>query len=172
MRYILSLGSNKGDRKDFITKGFLFLSTLGNVINKSSLYETSPVGMNTETRNFYNAVTIIESGIDPSDFLKKIKTFENSMGRASLNSHMQPREIDIDILFADKLVVNTASLTIPHPELENRKFVLAPLAEILPDHIHPVSGQTVKELLGRLKTGEKIRIVKTEERSASEEDLE
>ncbi len=162
MRYILSLGSNIGDRENFLKKGSHFLSTLGNIVIESSMYETSPEGMPSGTRNFINTVIVIETKISPMELLKNIKELEKREGRNTLNSHMKPRQIDIDILFAGDTILNTPELTIPHPEIKSRKFVLVPLAEILPEFIDPVSGKKVKELLDKLTTGEEIKIVKTD----------
>ena len=167
MRYIIGLGSNKGDKGEFLRRATEFLSTLGKVILKSSIYETTPVGMEPGSDNFYNSVNVLDTEITPEIMLQYIKKFENKMGRSTVNSHMNPREIDIDILFADRIVLRTHLLTIPHPELHNRRFVLEPLAEILPEFIHPVSGKTVTELLDKLKTGEEIKIVKTDTSESS-----
>ena len=161
MKYVLSLGSNLGNRGKFVENAIEFLSRTGNLTARSSLYETSPVGMKADTQSFYNCIVILESDIKPEEMLKKIKQFEKSVGRGPANSHMKPRQIDIDILFVDELITNSSSLTIPHPEIENRKFILEPLHEILPDIIHPVSGKTTKELLEELNSNENIRLIKT-----------
>lgn len=156
MKYILALGSNIGDRKDFIRKGFQFLSTLGNIVVKSSVYKTTPVGMRSGTRNFYNAVVIVESDIPPSEFLESIKQFEQTIGRDIVNSHMKSRKIDIDIIFAGNEIIKTNTLDIPHPEMIYRKFVLLPLSEIAPDMIHPGNRKTISEILKHLKSDEKV----------------
>ncbi len=156
MNYILSLGSNKGDRKEFIIKGLEFLSTLGNITDKSSVYETTPVGMSSGTRNFYNAIAIIESDISPYGFLERIKQFEQEMGRDIADSHLKSREIDIDIIFAGNEIIKTNTLEIPHPEMANRKFVLLPLSEIAPDMINPGNGKTISEILEHLESDEKV----------------
>lgn len=161
MKYVLSLGSNLGDRSKFINSAIGFLSLTGSLTARSSLYETTPVGMKANTRSFYNCIVALESDVKPEEMLKKIKQFEKSSGRGPANSHMKPRQIDIDILFVDDIIANTPSLTIPHPEIENRKFIMEPLHEILPDSIHPVSGKTIKELLEELNSNENIRLIKT-----------
>jgi len=162
MRYILALGSNLEDKRSFLRKGVEYLSNLGTVIMESSIYETSPVGMEDGTENFFNSIIVLEAEIDPEIMIVRIKEFEKKAGRSLVNSHMRPRELDIDIIFADNMIINTPALTIPHPRLEKRKFVLAPLAEILPEQTHPITGKTIIELLDKLNTEEEIRIVKAE----------
>ena len=161
MRYVLSLGSNLGNRSKFINSAINFLSMTGTLTARSSLYETTPVGMKANTRSFYNCIVVLESDIETEGMLKKIKQFEKSIGRGPANSHMKPRQIDIDILFVDEIITNTFSLTIPHPEIGNRKFILEPLNEIIPDFTHPVSGKTIKTLLEKLNSDENVRLIKT-----------
>jgi len=156
-RFVLSIGSNMGDRDSSIRKAVDFLSSLGTVESVSSLYETSPVGMAPGTDHFFNLVMGICSDFTPNEMLALVKEYEKKKGRDTVNSHMKPRIIDIDILFAGNLIMNTTKLTLPHPELGNRKFVLAPLSEILPDLVHPVSGKTVSELLNELRSDEVVR---------------
>ena len=160
MRYILSCGSNLGNRESNLKKGIKFLFSIGKIISSSSVYETSPVGMTGGTRPFYNSIVVLDSDQDPEEMLKKIKQFEEKMGRDTENSHMKPRQLDIDILFADELIINTPHLTIPHPEITNRKFVLKPLNEILPEFRHPVSGKIVRDLLTELNSDENVRLTK------------
>ncbi len=164
MKYILSLGSNKGDRHKFIRRGIAFLSKLGKITSESSIYETSPVGMGDHANYFMNSVIVLESSIEPYDLLNSIKQFERNTGRNLVNSHLQPRKIDIDILFADDLRINSPILTIPHPEIEKRRFILEPLSEIIPDFTHPVSGLSIRELLNNLVSDEKVNLYDLETR--------
>ncbi len=163
MEYILSLGSNIGDRYQFIKKGVKFLAGLGTIVTGSSIYETSAVGMGDHADKFLNSVLILGSDIKPDDMLQAIKLFEQDTGRDSGNSHMLPRKIDIDILFADDLIINTSTLTIPHMEIMNRKFILEPLNEIIPDYEHPVSGKTIKKILKDLISDEKVNLYKLQD---------
>ncbi len=140
-----------GDRKYFIKKGISFLETLGTIIAESSLYETTPIGMDKSANNFINSVVALESKIEPEKLLTKIKHFESSMGRDTKKSHMMSRRIDIDIVFVENRIINTFTLKVPHPEAVNREFVLEPLAEIFPEYIHPVYGIQISELLRKLK---------------------
>jgi len=160
MKYVLSLGSNKGDRYKFIRKGVEFLDGLGTIVSESSIYETSPVGMRVHAGLFLNSVLILESDIQPDDMLRSIKQFEQVTGRDLKYSHLQSREIDIDILFAGDLMINTSILTIPHGEIKNRKFILEPLNEIIPDYKHPDSGMSIKEILNNLESDEKVSLYK------------
>lgn len=163
MKYVLSLGSNKGDRYQFIRSGVRFLSGLGTILSKSSVFETSPVGMGVQTGSFLNSVIVLDSDLEPVVMLIQIKEFEHNAGRNLKHSHLQPREIDIDILFAGDLMINTSILTIPHREIMNRKFILEPLNEIIPDYKHPVSGISIRELLNKLVSDEKVSLYKLKE---------
>ena len=136
MIYYLSLGSNLGDRMASLRRAFEFLKTSGRVLAASSVFETIPVSMD-ETGNFYNAVVCLQSEIGPATLLDGIKKFEWDNGRDRADSHLRPRAIDIDILLADGLIVNTEKLKIPHPRMNERPFVLVPLCEIAPRLIHP-----------------------------------
>lgn len=138
----LSLGSNLGDREANIHKALGLLGETVRVIRVSSLYETAPIGV-TDQGHFINAVALIETDLDPINLLNAINGIEQSVGRVR-NFRWGPRVIDIDILLYDNAVVNTPELTIPHPEMMKRAFVLIPLAEIAPD----------LELPGRLKASE------------------
>jgi 2-amino-4-hydroxy-6-hydroxymethyldihydropteridine diphosphokinase len=157
MEYYFSLGSNIGDREQYLKKGILRLKETGRILNISSIYEASPVGMSCGTEMFLNIVVHIESIIPPEKMIKKIKNFETKIGRMTSGSHLKPREIDIDIIFAGDNVINTKELTIPHKDMEKRLFVLYPVNEISPELKHPVSGLTIKELLDKNKTDDYIR---------------
>ena len=127
------------------------------------MYKTAPLGMGPGAAEFLNQVMVVEANIPPKTLLRRIKEFEKGCGRELENSHMSPREIDIDILFAGSEIIHTPDLTIPHPEIENRRFVLFPLWEILPRLVHPVSGKTVEEMFADLGTAESVIQIKTEE---------
>lgn len=115
----------------------------------SAVYDTAPVG-NLDQPRFLNMVCKGKTDLSPADLLKFIKQIENKIGRKTgpINS---PRPIDIDILFYNKLVLETPLLVIPHPRLIERAFVLAPLADIAPTFKHPVNGKTISKLLRELK---------------------
>ncbi len=126
------------------------LATTGLVFARSSLYRTAPVGY-PDQPPFVNAVVLLETALDPEALLEFLLATERSYGRDRLRELPKgPRTLDLDLLIMDDLVLRSPTLTIPHPALEERRFVLAPLAEIVPQLRHPVSGQTMAELLASL----------------------
>ena len=144
----LSLGSNLGDREANIRKALEFLAESVRIIKVSSLYETAPIGV-TDQNEFINAVVLVETDLDPMSLLSAVREIENVMGRVR-NFHWGPRVIDVDILLYDGATINTPELTVPHPEMMKRAFVLIPLAEIAPDLELP-GGLTPSEALEKLE---------------------
>ncbi len=134
-----------------------FLGCIGQIKRVSSLYSTSPVGMPAGTGMFLNQAVILDSPEEPGDLLIKVKEFERRMGRDPENSHYTDRTIDIDILMAGNLIINSKRLTIPHPEMTRRAFVLVPLVEIAPDLSHPIFGKSLSLLLFELSSSERIK---------------
>ena len=145
----LGLGSNLGDRQSNLTKAFELLKQRASVEQISSLYETEPVGYREQPR-FLNAVCRVSTYLSPEQLLISIKEIETTLGRRASFPNA-PRPVDIDILFYGNQVIDTPQLTIPHPRLEERAFVLVPLAELAPELTHPVSGSKVRELVGRVE---------------------
>lgn len=154
--YHLGLGSNLGDRKRHIEAALIFLQSFGRVARRSAVYETTPLGM-AGAGLFLNMVLALESALGPHELLAACKKHEVSQGRDLENSHYSNRPIDIDILLAGEMVIDTPELTVPHPRLTERGFVLVPLFEIAPKVVHPLEKVTVTQLLSRLKSPEKIR---------------
>ena len=141
----LGLGANLSDREYNLEKALELLSQHVLVEQVSSLYETEPVGY-LEQPLFLNAVCKVSTTLSPEQLLFVIKEIEATMGRVP-SFPDAPRPIDIDILFYGNQIISNPQLTIPHPSLEKRAFVLIPLAEIVPDLMHPVSGRRVRELV-------------------------
>jgi 2-amino-4-hydroxy-6-hydroxymethyldihydropteridine diphosphokinase len=155
----LSLGSNIGNRDANLREAIRRLEAVGSITAISSFYETEPVEFTAQDW-FMNCVVLLETEQTPLDLLQSILNIEQSMGRRRIQNK-GPRNIDIDILLFDDLVVNTAELTIPHPAMHQRRFVLAPLAEIAPNVQHPVLLKTAQELLDGLPAGQAVRKVET-----------
>ena len=142
----LCIGSNVGRREENCKEAIKRLEELDNtrVIEDSRLYITQPVG-GPPQEDYLNGVLKIETSISSGDLLKALKNIEKDMGREPSGRNC-PRIIDIDILFYDDLVTQTEELTIPHPRLHERHFVLKGLKKIAPELVHPVLGRTVEEL--------------------------
>lgn len=151
----LSLGSNLGNREQNLEEAVRRASTLGRVVAVSSFYETEPVEV-TDQPWFLNCVLALETTAEPALLMRELLGIEHEMGRQRLVKK-GPRSIDIDILLFGDAVVNTPDLTIPHPEMTRRRFVLEPLAEIAPDLLHPVSQKTVTLLLAELAPGQRVQ---------------
>jgi 2-amino-4-hydroxy-6-hydroxymethyldihydropteridine diphosphokinase len=140
----LGLGSNMGDRKRHLQDAIDSFPPEVHCLLFSSVYETRPVGY-TEQTSFLNQVVMAETKMTPLPLLDHLKFIESKLGRQP-TFRFGPRSIDIDILFFDDLVQETPRLTIPHPRMHERSFVLVPLAEIAPGFIHPVLKKRIKDL--------------------------
>jgi 2-amino-4-hydroxy-6-hydroxymethyldihydropteridine diphosphokinase len=151
----LSLGSNIGDREANLSNAVSRLETLGRVLAVSSYYETEPVEV-TEQPWFLNCAVEFETNQIPQHLMKSLLQIEREMGRRRVQKK-GPRSIDIDILLFDDGIIDSKELTIPHPAMQARRFVLEPLAEIAPEAKHPISEKTIRELLDALPVDQGVR---------------
>jgi 2-amino-4-hydroxy-6-hydroxymethyldihydropteridine diphosphokinase len=152
----LSLGSNKGDRAQYIARAIAALAEHGvNVIQESPLYETEPVDTGSKTW-FLNCVIEAETKLLPPQLMHTLLDIERSLGRRR-RVLRGPRVIDMDILLYDDRVVRTDPLVIPHPRMAERRFVLVPFAEIAPQARHPVFKKTIAELLAEVPDRSEVK---------------
>ena len=148
IKVVLGLGSNLGDRQQYLLKALERIeTTIGRISRKSALYETVSWGFSAEEK-FLNQVIITETELSPAEVLKQILQIESECGRVRQHgSDYTSRTLDIDILYFGDLIISEDDLVIPHPRLENRKFVLLPLVETDPEFVHPVLKKTNRMLL-------------------------
>jgi 2-amino-4-hydroxy-6-hydroxymethyldihydropteridine diphosphokinase len=151
----LSLGSNIGDRSGNLSAAIDHLRALGEVVAVSSFYETEPVEFTAQAW-FLNCAAALDTERTPQQLLTGILGIEQQMGRRR-EQKKGPRTIDIDILLFGESIVDDAGLTIPHPAMHERRFVLEPLAEIAPTARHPVLKRTIQELRKALPSGQTVR---------------
>ena len=141
----LGLGSNLGDRKEFLSMACNYLSSqVITGFRASSIYESEPL-LKMKQSKYFNMVVSGFTVLSPKDLLKKCQQIEISLGRIR-REHWGSREIDIDIISYGNRTINKDNLVIPHPEIENRSFVLMPMLELSPEWLHPENGITIKEL--------------------------
>jgi 2-amino-4-hydroxy-6-hydroxymethyldihydropteridine diphosphokinase len=151
----LSLGSNVGDRAANLQAAIARMSSLGEVVAVSSFYETEPVGFAAQPW-FLNCAVKLDTKKTPEQLLAGILSLEQEMGRLRVLKN-GPRTIDIDILLVGDSVIKTEGLSIPHPAMHERRFVLEPLAEIAPEVEHPVLKRSIRELRDALPEGQVVR---------------
>jgi 2-amino-4-hydroxy-6-hydroxymethyldihydropteridine diphosphokinase len=160
----LSLGSNIGDRVSHLRDAMTRLGTVGRIVAVSSFYETEPVEFTSQPW-FLNCAVALETSLIPRQLMIEILRIEEEMGRRRIQKK-GPRSIDIDILIfvtgeGKNTIIDSEELTIPHPAMHHRRFVLEPLTEIAPNVIHPLSKKTISELRSVLPEGPAVRKTKT-----------
>ncbi|MGC9080137.1 2-amino-4-hydroxy-6-hydroxymethyldihydropteridine diphosphokinase [Sulfurihydrogenibium sp.] len=148
-KVFLGLGSNVGDREKNLKEAINLLSEKINIIKLSKIYETKPVGVENQP-DFLNMAVFGETILDPVNLFSFVKEVEKKVGRVE-RYRWGPREIDIDILFFNDLVLELEYLQIPHPRIHERDFVLKPLMDLDPDFVHPVLKKSVRELYNLLQ---------------------
>ncbi len=154
---ILSLGGNLGNKAQIFSEtSDLIENEVGKVMDASPVYETPPWGFVSETR-FWNQVLAVKTSLDPMEVLHKIRKIEKHFGRKRKAGIYMSRKMDIDILFYDDLAMETGELTIPHRHISERRFVLAPLCDILPELVHPVNGKLAKEMLAECSDKSEVK---------------
>ncbi|MCC2640650.1 MAG: folK [Nitrospira sp.] len=156
----IGFGSNLGNRIDFCDRAVTLLSLLphSRLEAVSSLYETEPVddGAAPGPEWFLNGVAQIETDISPKSLLEICREIERSLGR-NQDNRRGPRTLDLDLLLYGDYILNEPALTIPHPRLHQRRFVLAPLVELDPDRQHPVVGESLRNILTQLVDASIVR---------------
>jgi len=151
----LGLGTNIGDRAANLQAAITGLAKNLLVTALSPIYETAPWGI-TNQPDFLNMCLTVETDLSPNELLALLKNLEKEIGRVP-GERWGPRLIDIDLLFYANQVIKTEKLAIPHPQLPERAFVLRPLADIAPDFVHPVLGETIAALAAKVDDDEGIR---------------
>ncbi len=156
----LALGSNLGDRKQYLVNAVNYLKSIGVLLLNAGLYETGAYGF-TEQPAFLNSALLLDTHLNPLDLLNQLKNIENMTGRKQRH-RWGPREIDLDIIFYENQVIQTRELTIPHPDFQNRRFVLQPLMDIAPNFISPAQNKTVSQLFKDCRDSTRVQRIAKE----------
>ncbi len=169
-RAFIGIGTNLGDRLANYREALKRIDSLPHtrIVRQSSIYETDPVGEDVK-RPFLNGVVEIETEFDALTLLRRLMAIERAMGRDRMRERKRARRgqdrsrvIDLDILFFNRETLESAKLTLPHPRLHERRFVLMPLSELAPAFIHPKLGVSVSELLAGLSSPHRVRLMRAD----------
>ncbi len=159
----LSLGSNKGDRLKYLEKAIILIQNkTGKIVKISDIFESKSWAY--EDNDYLNALIEIETDLSPEELLKKTQKIEKELGRNTKTytkngkTVYSARTIDIDIIFYDGKIINSEHLTIPHPLMHLRRFVLFPMTQIAPDFIHPVFNEKIETLYIRCEDDNPIKL--------------
>jgi 2-amino-4-hydroxy-6-hydroxymethyldihydropteridine diphosphokinase len=143
----LSLGGNLGNKSGIFASTLRYIEEfIGRPEKVSSIYESPSWGFHSE-KLFWNQVIQVETWLSPEEVLREIRIIEDHFGRRREPGKYLSRKMDIDILFYDDLILNSDELTIPHPHIALRKFILEPLFEIIPEYFHPVHKEKISQIL-------------------------
>lgn len=157
----LSLGSNLGDRAGHLAQARHEIAALPKtrIVAQSKLYETEPVGVRAEHRHllFLNGALIVETDLSVEEAQRALSELELKLGRRRELNRFAPRTVDIDLLYAGDLFMETENLTLPHPRWAQRRFVVQPLADVRPDLVLPGAQRSIRETLAALPAGEAVR---------------
>jgi 2-amino-4-hydroxy-6-hydroxymethyldihydropteridine diphosphokinase len=155
----LSLGGNLGDKKEIFTSTIRMIENrIGHPVKISSVYESPSWGFRSR-HFFWNQVLEVETALSPEEVLTEIRSIEKFFGRKRRSGDYLSRKMDIDILFYDDIILENDELTLPHPMIAFRRFVLEPLSEVAPDFFHPVLMDKVIHILSRCKDSAEVNII-------------
>lgn len=154
----LGLGSNKGDRIGYIESAVSEIINVEKIelIKSSSIYETEPWGISDQ--NYYlNCIHQIQTSLNAETLFEELKNIEKKLGRKD-NKKWYEREIDIDLLFYNREIINSTTMKIPHPQIENRRFVLVPMNEVAPEFVHPILNKSISQILN--ETSDRLSVLR------------
>lgn len=158
MQVFLSLGGNLGNTQEIFEACYpLIENKVGAILQQSSLYRTAAWGLQDQA-DFVNQVLLVTTELIPEAILVAIQAIEKDFGRERKVT-WGPRTLDLDILFVDQQIIQTANLQVPHPHIQNRKFILIPMNEIAADYEHPVLNKSIAELLLETKDTSAVSLI-------------
>jgi 2-amino-4-hydroxy-6-hydroxymethyldihydropteridine diphosphokinase len=158
-KVFIALGSNLGDRAENLKKAIHAIElNIGAIIRQSSVYKTQPWG-NSNQPDYFNQVILVHSNMSPEECLFILSSVERQMGRIR-EERWGSRIIDLDLLYVDDIILHTEKLTLPHPGIAQRRFVLVPLVEIAPDIVHPQLQKNQRQLLNDCSDSLEVKLLK------------